>query len=402
MKKIWIISTGGTIGSVPREDARTLHRESSESARQFLITQFAQSKSAYAKYADLLQNAHFPWEDTTLSESMTLAHWEKIVSFLAKLELQDCAGVILLHGTDTLAYTSALLALLLCDWEVPLFLVSGNRPPIDPLTNANGNFEAAVEWIWRGIAPNVYVTYGNADGKTRLYLGSQLLQSENFSEDFRGADPSLVFDLSVEPKEMILERCQQISQKRTPYPGVGVQTFGNASRRALLVRPYTALDYSVYDGVLSKEGKIGGVVHGSYHSGTVSFPGLVLTKESKEYRKKALALQQAGRWEEAKEMEVRAAELEARGHAQSTSSQSVWYLAKLCQKGEIPLFIAPSVLGKEQYETMHVVREQTDATLLNMTTEAAYAKLQIALSCGLPKREIPLYLQQAVNGEFLN
>ncbi len=401
MKKIWIISTGGTIGSAPREDARALYRESSESARQFLLTQFAQSKSAYARYADLLQNARFPWEDTTLSESMTLSHWEKIVAFLANLELQDCAGVILLHGTDTLAYTSALLSLLLCDWQVPLFLVSGNRPPMDPLTNANANFEAAVEWIWQGIAPNVYVTYQNADGKTRLYLGSQLLQSENFSEDFRGADPSLVFDLSAEPKEVILEKCQQISQKRTPYPGVGVQTFGKASRRALLVRPYTALDYSVYDGVLFKEGKIGGVVHGSYHSGTVSFPGLVLTKESKEYRKKALALQEAGQGEAAEEMVQRAEELEARGLAQSTSSQSVWYLAKLCQKGEIPLFIAPSALGKDQYETMHVVCGQTDAILLNMTTEAAYAKLQIALSCGLPKGEILHYMQHSGNGEFI-
>ncbi len=400
MKKIWIVSTGGTIGSAPGEDARALHRKSAESARRYLINQLEQSKSAYARYADLLQDAAFPWEDTTLSESMTLDYWNKIVVFLAGLDKSDCAGVILLHGTDSLAYTAALLSMLCNDWDVPLFLVSGNRPPIDPMTNAHANFTAAVELIWEGIAPNVYVTYRNRDGVTRLYLGSQLMQSENFSEDFRACEESNCFDLSAD-RAPILAQCEEISKKRSVVASADARHFGAQPCHPLLLFPYPGLDYSIYDGLLA-QGQIGGIVHGSYHSGTVCYPGLVIAAESRNCQKEAQRLQAEGKAEEAAQAEEMARQLDRRARALGQSVQSVGYLAKQCEAQGIPLLIAPSKLGKDQYETMQVVCGQTNSVLLHMTTECAYAKLCIGLSCGLSGQALFAYLTQEINSEFAN
>lgn len=53
-------------------------------------------------------------------------------------------GVILTHGTDTLAYTANLLALALEGTALPVILVSSHTPPTDPAANGHRHFAAAV------------------------------------------------------------------------------------------------------------------------------------------------------------------------------------------------------------------------------------------------------------------
>ena len=89
----------------------------------------------------------------------------ELIKYINNLELSNYDGIIVLHGTDTLAYTAALLSFAFAKIPVPIFIVSGNRPPHDKLSNANANFTTAVELIWSGIAPNVYVTYRNTEAK---------------------------------------------------------------------------------------------------------------------------------------------------------------------------------------------------------------------------------------------
>ncbi len=386
MKDILIIHTGGTIGSFPQENAREMNKETAVKTRRLLIENFKNSKSKFARFDNMLLPADYPWQNTTLSESMTLKKLSLLIKYINSLDLSLYDGLIILHGTDTLAYTASLLAFAFAKAPIPIFLVSGDRPPHDKLSNANANFATAVELIWGGIAPNVYITYQNDDNITRLYLASSIMQSENYSDDFRGL-PNKTFTLQNKKQiSETLKKCLELSQKRVDFTPVNPKNITELSEKVLLIRPYTGLDYSVYEHYLDAVESFKAIVHGTYHSGTVSYPGLVLKNEAEELRKQ-------NKFEQAKE-------LETLSEQEALSKYSIKYLADRCSEKNVPIFIAPSSLGRDQYETMNAVSENTHAYLLNMTLEAAYAKLIIALSCGLTDEQINEYMKLEINNEF--
>ena len=388
MKKILIVHTGGTIGCFAKESAREMNRESTSEMRQLLVENFKNSSSLYAKHYQLLTPSNFSWENTTLSESMTLENLNAIIKYIRNVPSDNFSGIIVLHGTDTLAFSAAMLSVALSDTKIPIIMVSGNRPPSNPLSNANDNFTAAVELIWSNLAPNVYVTYRNLDSVVRLYLASAIMQSENYTDDFRSASAEKVFNLKATPVAKILTKCQNFSNNRKLYPFVDVDKITKFSEQVLLIKPYTGLRYSLYNGCFNNKDadSFKAVLHGTYHSGTVSWPGLVLSEEARRQR----ALNNI----------TEAERLETASKQQANSPQSFKYLADICESNNVPLFIAPSFLGSDQYETMNVVSANTKAQLLNMTTEMALAKLEIALSCNLTETKISEFMNFEINNEF--
>ena len=254
MKKILTVYTGGTIGCAPMGGQRELN---TELAKRYIALRFSQSDSQYANLC------HSLFEDSclthqTLSENMTLDKLQTIVDHIRQFDLTDYAGVMIMHGTDTLAYTAALLSMLLCDTPVPVMLISGAKPPMVDGTNANHNFRAGVELILGGIAPNVYVPYRNTDTEVYLHLGSRIMQSRNFSDDFCSAGEKI----EVKNTQNLLDTCALLSKARGKNP------FGTTLRlhsSVLALQPCTGLDYGriTLDGVKA-------VVHGTYHSGTFS------------------------------------------------------------------------------------------------------------------------------------
>lgn len=383
MKNILIIHTGGTIGSFANENARKMNKETEKITKRVLIENFEKSNSAFRNFGKMLEFADFLWENTTLSESMTFAKLSALLNYIKNVNLSIYDGIIVLHGTDTLAYTAALLSFFCADFKIPVFIVSGNRPPQDSLSNANDNFKTAIELIWNKIAPNVYVTYRNSDNITRLYLASSIMQSENYSDDFRIADSNKAFEVKKENSDEIKEKCSVFFINRKPYKYADIKKFENLSEKVLLIKPYTNIDYSVYSNAMPD---FRGIVHGSYHSGTVALGGLVFKEEAENQRI-------AGNTAEYERL-IKEYEKEL------NSKYSIKFLADSCKENNIPLFIAPSKLGKDQYETMNEVVKNTNAKLLDMTTESAYAKLTLALSFGMTLEQIYEYMKTEINNEF--
>ncbi|MDI6798932.1 MAG: Glu-tRNA(Gln) amidotransferase subunit GatD, partial [Candidatus Aenigmarchaeota archaeon] len=62
-----------------------------------------------------------------LSEDMTPSHWQIIAREVAKEIEKGVDGVVLMHGTDTLHYTSAALSFMLQNLPVPVVLVGAQR-----------------------------------------------------------------------------------------------------------------------------------------------------------------------------------------------------------------------------------------------------------------------------------
>lgn len=179
-----------------------------------------------------------------LSENLTVDKWNTLILNLKAYKFEQYKGVIILHGTDTLAYTSCLLSILLSGVKVPVFLVSSQLPLEHIDANGYDNFKTAVDLINKNIIPNVYVPYKNSDGNMYVHLGSRITQCPNHSNDFTSIDGNISVGCNA--------HLRLFEQKISIKPSV------------LNLKPYVGLDYSFL-----KLRNVKAVVHGTYHSQTV-------------------------------------------------------------------------------------------------------------------------------------
>jgi glutamyl-tRNA(Gln) amidotransferase subunit D len=133
-----IMSTGGTIAS--RVDYRTGAVRSAISASDL-----------YGVVPELADVARVDTEIvfSLYSENITQKHWTELAETVAKRIEQGVDGVVIAHGTDTMAYTSAALSFALQNLPVPVIVVgaqrSSDRPSSDAATNLIGAVKAAGE-----------------------------------------------------------------------------------------------------------------------------------------------------------------------------------------------------------------------------------------------------------------
>ena len=91
---------------------------------------------------------------------MTQANWLALADAVRQAVDEDgCDGVLLLHGTDTLAYSAAALSFLLLGLPVPLLLTGAMLPVSSSGSDAWGNLFGALRRLQAGIAPGVYLYF---------------------------------------------------------------------------------------------------------------------------------------------------------------------------------------------------------------------------------------------------
>ncbi|MEN9597581.1 MAG: hypothetical protein RL236_2015 [Pseudomonadota bacterium] len=232
MKKILVVFTGGTIGSSIYNGVINTDENTS-----FLL--LAQFKQRYPN-ADVTFSTLQPYQ--ILSENLSPKVWTTLISEIENATPENYDGIIVTHGTDTLAYTSAALGFYFNALNVPIFLVSSYLPLSDENTNGLDNFSFAIEKITTGNLTGVFVPYRNPSEKfvalhsaTRLTCSPQL-SSNFFSMENVALVPRIVSSAALKPQ---------------------------FSERILLIKPYPALNYDYFDLM-----NVDAVLHDLYHSGT--------------------------------------------------------------------------------------------------------------------------------------
>ncbi len=136
LPRVAIVSTGGTIAS--RVDYRTGGVRSALSARDLYSVVPELSEVATIE-AQILFSLY--------SENITSRHWSELAKTVAKYIREGVGGVVVPHGTDTMAYTAAALSFALQNLPVPVIMVgsqrSADRPSSDAATNLIGAVGAA-------------------------------------------------------------------------------------------------------------------------------------------------------------------------------------------------------------------------------------------------------------------
>jgi glutamyl-tRNA(Gln) amidotransferase subunit D len=81
------------------------------------------------------------------SDDMRFAHYNTMAAEIKKETEAGADGIIVSHGTDTLGYTAAALAFILCDIPIPVILVGAQRSSDRGSSDAAVNMICAAEFI---------------------------------------------------------------------------------------------------------------------------------------------------------------------------------------------------------------------------------------------------------------
>lgn len=169
VRKLLVLYTGGTIGMQASADG--LAPASGFEAR--LRAEQAAHPERPAPtwiFRELLP----PLDSADMGQANWLAMRDAI---LAGVD-EGCDGVLLLHGTDTLAYSAAALSFLLLGLPLPVLLTGSMRPAGAPGSDAWDNLFGALAELARGVAPGTYLYFAG-----RLLHGARAskLSSEAFA-----------------------------------------------------------------------------------------------------------------------------------------------------------------------------------------------------------------------------
>ncbi|MBR5586463.1 MAG: asparaginase [Clostridia bacterium] len=354
MKKILTIFTGGTICTTLKNGVMNTTGE----ATAALTELYKANNPDYIGRLSFESGKSFG----ILSENMTAEKWTDIATYflenLAGFSSYD--GIIVAHGTDTLAFTTSLFSILLNGFDTPVIFVSGNYPILtedgnpNPRSNGCANFDAAVECICRGIAPGVYATYQNpADSKTYLHNGAHLIQCKIYDDNFYSRD---AIDITnIEEVNFASLQSKTSGNSKLPIRRLENKALKNC---ILKITPYTGMNYDMFN--LSE---VKAVLHGTYHSGTAC---TIKTDESPNY-----------------------------------NNCSVLYFFEKCAAANIPFYFSPSQTGEKTnvYASVpfiehHSFNGQRPIFLYGDTDELLYAKLIFAYSAELSEKEIKDLLKQ--------
>lgn len=132
-KRILWISTGGTFSCEKREKGL-----SPASDTEFM-ERITADNSDLSEIADIVLCPLMNTDSTEMNTEML----KQIAAEIDK-EIRNFDGMIITHGTDTMAYTSALLSVMIENPSVPIVMTGSQKPYFCDNTDAKDNFRNAV------------------------------------------------------------------------------------------------------------------------------------------------------------------------------------------------------------------------------------------------------------------
>jgi L-asparaginase len=163
LPKLALLATGGTIASLQTATglAPAMRAEDILAACPGLSNQ-----------ADIWVNDVFSLDSSNIQPE----EWQ-ILAHAVTQAAKNCDGIVITHGTDTMAYTASALSFMLQGLNIPVVLTGSQLPIRHPLSDAPGNlmeaFSAAAQ-----AAPGVYVCFQH-----KLIFGTRAVKMRTLGFD---------------------------------------------------------------------------------------------------------------------------------------------------------------------------------------------------------------------------
>lgn len=333
-KKICILYTGGTIGMVPTEKGYAPKQ--------------GYFRDAIAEIPDIHEECMPEWDfvefDPLLdSSNIALEQWNMIGRSIRD-HYEDYDGFVVLHGTDTMAYTASALSFMLEGLRKPVVLTGSQIPLCQMRSDARDNLITSMLIAGEGRVKEVC-----------LYFGGKLLRGNRATK--ASADGLIAF---ASPNYHVLAEAgidinyHQPSlwapQEDVPFRLV---EFHQTSIGVLKIFP--GIQFSLFESIMT-EG-LYGIVLETFGAGNIpSYDDDMLPIIRKAFDHGAIVC-----------------------------------VCSQCQNGTVKL---------GAYETSNALTRAGAVSGYNMTTEAAVAKLYYLFSLGLDRDEIKKLMEEDLRGEL--
>lgn len=188
-KRILLLTTGGTIAASEGEEGL---EPSINSSRLY------ESVSSVSDYYDVDKKDLMCLDSSNIQPE----EWQQIARSISE-SCGDYDGIVITHGTDTMAYTSSALSYMLRNIGIPVVLTGSQLPITHPLTDAKENLHCAFSMAAGGV-PGVFVAFnrkvmlGTRTVKIRT-MGIDAFESVNYPNVAKVGARGLEIDRSTVP-----------------------------------------------------------------------------------------------------------------------------------------------------------------------------------------------------------
>ncbi len=333
-KKVLIIYTGGTIGMKRTEQGYCPAPDFLEGELRTIPDMMREDFPAW----DLYEMS--PLLD---SSNMTFAEWNEIAHTIYE-RYGEYDGFVVLHGTDTMAYTASALSFILRGLHKPVILTGSQIPLSEVRSDGRDNLITSVLIASEGVV-----------GEVALYFSGKLLRGNRAMK--MSADDLVAFDSPNYPhlaevgitvkynRDALLRHREGAELEFLPFSNVPIG----------VLKVFPGIQFGLFEEIMTE--KLSGIVLETFGAGNIPGGGEGLLP----IIKKAFA------------------------------SGSVITVCSQCPAGTVTL---------GAYETSSALKSAGAVSGRDMTTEAAVAKLYHLFSLGLSKNEIKRMMQKNLCGEL--
>ena len=334
-KHICILHTGGTIGMI-RSDHGYLPKAG---YLETVLDRIGDLRAeGMPRYSFVEMN---PLLD---SSDMAVKDWNKIGEEIAK-RYDDFDGFVVLHGTDTMAYTAAALSFMLKNLDKPVILTGSQIPLCEVRSDGQDN-----------IVTSLIIAGEARVREVCLYFGGRLLRGNRATK--MSADGLLAFDSPNCPR--LAEAGISIRYLPVPPPPksnkgepLELKKFEDVPIGVLKVFP--GISFPIFDKLMTE--KLKGIVLETFGAGNIPGEGDSLLPIIRK----------------------------------AFNAGSVVSVCSQCPQGTVSL---------GTYATSSPLKEAGAVSGFDMTTESAVAKLYYLFSKGYSKEEIKIKMEENLRGEL--
>lgn len=333
-KNILLLLTGGTIGSKAQQGSI----DTDQAAGFKLLELFQQQYPDHSRINFTTRQVA-----QLLSENLHPDFWQTLIAAIEAEDICDYDGIIITHGTDTLAFTAAVLGIYFHAINIPLLLVSSNFPLANTKANGLPNFICAVDFIRQSHAAGVFVPYQNPGHPMQVHIGTRLNSCLPLSGDF----------ISVQGRPYCrYENAEFTRLHALPEKQAITVSFKVKFARILLIKPYPGLNYSHFN-----LDNVDVILHDLYHSGTACI---------------------INQWGE---------------------QHSLIEFSAQCQQRSVPLYLTPAIKTADTYSSTQQLLAHGAKIVWNSSLESVYAKLCLAYASNIDADAITTFLATNVAWE---
>ena len=332
-KRICLIHTGGTIGMTRSERGY----KPEEGYLEKMLEEISDLKLPQMPKYNLIELS--PLLD---SSDMAVAEWNRIGEKIAEL-YGSYDGFVILHGTDTMAYTAAALSFMLENLSKPVILTGSQIPLCEVRSDGRDNLITSMLIAAEGRVAEVCLYFGG-----RLLRGNR---ATKMSSDGLGAFKSPNFPPLAEAGINI--KYAELPRRQPPNEEFRLVRFSELPIGVLKVFP--GINFSLFDAVMTE--KLKGVVLETFGAGNIPGEGNSLLPIIRR----------------------------------AFAAGAVVTVCSQCPAGTVSL---------GAYAASSALLEAGAVSGFDMTTEAAVAKLYYLFAKGYGKDDIKRKMEESLRGEL--